>query len=252
MNSERIQWLERAYAKIRSTLVQEAPETCLLTIGFPYSRAGGDKGAKAIGQCWHGWTKGEGSFVTIHPCLFPDAIKILSTMAHEVIHTALPPEAGHRKPFAKIASRIGLVGKMTETVPSPELLAKLGVIATELGPLPDGEGDVQHIAKKQTTRQRKWTCPGECKQIIRAATDELNVICGKCKRPFEKEIRDGEDEETGAETDRHKVRSWKAGAVPAGGKLYHAPSDRPEHPSERLASEDSDLIFESEAILEEC
>jgi hypothetical protein len=47
--------------------------------------------------------------------------------------------------------------------------------------LKEGEGGI----KKQSTRMRKYQCKG-CEQIIRAASDDLDVMCVPCEEPFER------------------------------------------------------------------
>jgi len=182
-NSARVEWLERAWSVIREKLNPDAPETAALSVGFPSAKARSPK-RRAIGECWDGWKKGEGNFISIHPCLFPNAGAVLETLVHEQIHATVGNKEGHKGKFVKYARAIGLEGKPTSTHAGPALAEKLREIAGGLGPIPEGCGDIFAAGNKQTTRLRKYVCPG-CGQIIRAGTDSLKAVCGKCNKQFE-------------------------------------------------------------------
>ena len=182
-NSKRVEWCERAYQELRQELLPKAPETCCVTVGFP-SRGARSQKRKTLGECWHTWKHGEGAFISLHPCLFPKPVKVLETLVHEMIHT-IYPESGHNGPFPRIMKEIGLEGKPSSTYAGKELKERLNSIAERLGPLPPGEGDIVGKSKPQSTRMRKWIC-GDCGQIIRAASDDLDATCNPCGKQFEK------------------------------------------------------------------
>lgn len=152
----------------------------LVSVGFPYRARGTKKGGKAIGQCWT-VKREKRSHIFLHPCL-NDRPRILDVLLHELIHAA-HPDAGHKGAFKRTAEAVGLVGAMTATEAGDELRDKLNHLAEDLGPYPhhklDPNDEKEGAPKKQGTRMLKWVCPG-CGQIIRAAREDLNVVCQDC------------------------------------------------------------------------
>ena len=183
-NSGRIDWLEQAYRLLREELLPEAPERISITFGFPSTGARKSKNQR-LGEYAHQFLQGypdypvNSGFISLHPTIFNNPSRVLDVLLHEMIHAAVP-EDGHRGRFRKLAKRCGLTGRMTATVAGPELSAKFeGFLADRLPPMSPGYGDLAPARKKQTTRMLKYTCPS-CGQIIRAANDNLNAVCGYC------------------------------------------------------------------------
>jgi hypothetical protein len=84
-----------------------------IAIGFPST----GKRGKRIGECWDGRASANGTFeVLIRPDQ-SDPIEVAAILAHELVHAAVALECGHKGAFRKVATRIGLEGKMTATVP---------------------------------------------------------------------------------------------------------------------------------------
>ena len=183
-NSERVAWLEKAYKLLRDELLPEAPERVTITFGFPSKGARPSRNQR-IGEYAHfleNCDAGPG-LLTLHPTIFREPARVLDVLLHEMIHAACPND-GHRGQFPKLAKRVGLTGRMTATVAGDELKAKLeGFLADRLPPMPNGHGDLTSDRKKQSTRLRKYVCPS-CGQIVRAATDCLNAVCGDCDAHF--------------------------------------------------------------------
>ena len=174
-------WLLAALPSLVALLDQAgAPafSTPLLSVGFPFGIRSG--GGKAIGQCWT-LTDQERAHIFVHPCL-DDPLRVLDVVAHELVHAAVGCRHGHRGPFARIARAIGLAGKLTATTAGPGLQARLAGIVSRVGPYPHRALDpdlLERSRKRQGTRMRKYVCPG-CGQILRAATDDLQVLCAPC------------------------------------------------------------------------
>ncbi len=169
MNRE--QWLERAVSEFRMGLFKRhgfvVPKV-RVSVGFPGT---GNKHT-AIGEHWHPNSATDNqSQIFISPTLF-DATRVLDVLAHELIH-AIVPEAGHKKPFRDIAVSIGLTGKMTKTVASPELKIELEYMAEKvLGPYPHAALNLSE-RKKQTTRLNKVSC-SDCGYTCRVTSKWLD------------------------------------------------------------------------------
>lgn len=183
-NSVRIEWLERAYSMLRDALLPEAPGEVTISFGFPSKNARRGKNqrlgeyAPILKDC-----KAGPGIVSLNPAIFDNPSRVLDVLLHEMIH-ATRPDDGHRGQFGKLARRVGLVGKLTATTAGPELQVSLDTMLDQLPPMPTGYGDINAGRKKQSTRMLKYECPG-CGQIVRAATDCLNITCEDCGVHYE-------------------------------------------------------------------
>ena len=136
-----------------------------MSVGFMGGRAGSK--LKAIGQCWDSSASADGHCeIFIHPSL-ADPVRVLDVLLHELIHTAVGLRCGHKGAFKRIATALGLEGKMTATVAGEALRARLTAIVDALGPLPHASlnGDAHSGPKKQATRMIKATC--DCGYTVR-------------------------------------------------------------------------------------
>ncbi len=180
----REQWLNSAVNLMAPMFTREADVTLpdvRVSVGWP-----GGRGRKntTIGQCWSGRTATDGvAQIFISPVL-ADPVKVLSTLAHELVHAAVGTEHGHKAPFAKVAKSIGLTGKMTATVAGESLVLVLEQYAMMLGEYPHAAlnpGD--NGVKKQTTRMLKAECPttGYTVRLTRKWIDEYGYpMCPCC------------------------------------------------------------------------
>ena len=161
----REEWLQEGIKELKPIFEEkgyELPET-KVSIGF----TGGSK--KAIGTCWRAEASSNNiAQIFIHPSI-DDSTRVLDILAHELIH-AIFPDAGHKGMFRTCAIDIGLTGKMTATIASPELKAKLETIVSIIGDIPHGKLKSNSIGakKKQTTRMIKLTC-NTCDYIVRTS-----------------------------------------------------------------------------------
>ena len=197
-------WLTAAAGLILEELFPEAAiepptrvrVTCALTVS----------GRNVIGECWHGQCSADGTReITISAVLDQptDDQGILATLAHELLHAALPEGVGHRGEFAKALPALGLEGPPTSTSASDVLrawfrwsvLPRLGRFPhASLNPYgvriepgsptdpPSGQPPIRRPRCKppgqrpQRNRQLLYQCP-ECGQKIRAAGRDLNALC---------------------------------------------------------------------------
>lgn len=112
---------------------------------------------KTIGAHYsHHFSKGKEQHILIHPSL-EDGVRVVDVLIHELIHAQLPIDAGHGKQFREVALAVGLTGKMTATVATPELKEKIEKWVKKVGEYPHSSFDVSK-SKKQTTRMLKVMC----------------------------------------------------------------------------------------------
>ena len=97
-----------------------------------------------IGQCWSRKSSGNGTNqIFISPVLH-DAVEVLDTLTHELVHAVDDCQHKHGKEFKKIALSLGMKGPMRSADAGPELRQKLQALARTLGPYPHGPLKVSH------------------------------------------------------------------------------------------------------------
>jgi hypothetical protein len=181
-------WLRAAADELRphfGSCGYELPEHIRFAIAFPST---GRKG-KRVGECWHSSTSDDSAYeIFIRADLWkPD--EVLAVLIKELVHTLLPPDAGHGQVFKTAATRIGLEGPMRQAAPGPLLKEKLHDLADRLGPLPHARLDIEQqpmttrgsvavdVPKKQATRYRKAECTDtECGFTVRVAASHVKNI----------------------------------------------------------------------------
>lgn len=186
--STREAWLLAAVDAMRplyAAVDVQLPEV-RVSVGWP-----GGRGRRnlAIGECWPTGLAADGTAQLFISPVLDDAEEVLGTLAHELIHAWDDCKSGHKGAFAKVAKGIGLTGKMTATVPGPELAVKLKEIAAKLGAYPHAKlSDEVSGRKKQSTRMIKVVCPdsGYTLRTTRKWLDEVGVpYCPCCKKEME-------------------------------------------------------------------
>jgi hypothetical protein len=150
-----------------------------ISVGFPPGARGSKSRASAV--CYPRSVSSDGVneiFVTPEQ---DDPIKVLGDVAHELIHAIDDCKSGHRNFFAAVARSVGLEGKLTATVPGPELAAALAEYVALLGAYPHHKMDVTQIPKGGT-RQLKVECLG-CGMIFRTSRKWMDSVraCPCCK-----------------------------------------------------------------------
>jgi hypothetical protein len=181
-------WLRAAANELRpyfKSCGYELPENIRFAIAFPST---GRKG-KRVGECWHSSTSADAAYeIFIRADLWkPD--EVLAVLIKELVHTLLPPDAGHGQPFKTAAMRIGLEGPMRQAVPGPLLKERLQELAERLGPLPHAHLDIEQqpmttrgsvaidLPKKQGTRYRKAECMDkDCGFTVRVTASHVRDI----------------------------------------------------------------------------
>lgn len=181
----REQWLNAAVEVLRSQDFSDLGETVpqvRVSTGFPKGNV-----RKVIGQCWNNTEDGV-SQIFITPTI-DEPLRVLDILVHELIH-AMTPGAGHKGPFKRIATDIGLEGKMTATHAGEALKSRLAEIVEQLGPYPHRKLSLQDGRKKQGTRMGKVAC-GECGYTARTTRKWLELsgppICPCNMEPMQTE-----------------------------------------------------------------
>lgn len=179
----REQWLNALAKKLRPIIAAHHKEPFTdkirLSCGYPTS---GIK-SKTIGQCIYPQSSADGhTEVFIRPDL-ADPVDVATTVLHELVHAALGPGHGHGRTFKRLATAVGLTGKMKATVPGPEALAAFGPILEKLGPYPHG-ALVVRTGRSTTTAQgnkaqRNVRCP-HCGFRAKVYADQLAMGRAKC------------------------------------------------------------------------
>ena len=175
-------WLNQALEKLRPWFEDRAgvaiPQDARVSVGFP----GGGSARKRIGECWaRSQSKDKVNEIFISPVLH-DPVRMLDVLAHEAVHATDDCQSGHKKEFKRVATAIGLEGKMTATVAGDELKREIERIIKALPPLTHGALDLS-TRKKQPTRLVKLECDG-CGMIIRTTakwienTGNPDCACG--------------------------------------------------------------------------
>jgi hypothetical protein len=161
MKLTRERWLLKCSQMLRDGVFKRSGNKLNLkkvrvTCGFP-SKGGAKIKNKTIGQCFPSTRSGKKlNEIFIHPML-EDGVKVVGTLAHELVHAELDCRYGHGKEFRKIAVGIGLTGKMTATVETPEFKEEVKKIIKKIGKYPHATLDTSMI-KKQGTRMIKAVC----------------------------------------------------------------------------------------------
>ncbi len=139
-------------------------------------------GLKVGGQCWDAKASSDGVhqiFVSPNRMDDPaDPFAVLPILAHEVCHAVVGIEAAHGPEFRKIATSIGLTGKMTSTVPGDDMQPTLAEWRLELGEYPHAKLDPgMSPKKKQTTRMVKCECKSEdCGFLVRTSRKWIDDV----------------------------------------------------------------------------
>jgi len=140
--STREAWLNAAASQMRPWLLAAGGENYmdpLVSVGFPKGSRG-KSAANAIGQCWDKSVSADKqrAHIFIIPTM-TDPVEVLAVLAHELVHASVGTQCGHRGPFRKVATALGLEGKMTATVPGEMFRRKLTHLVEHLGPYPHVE-----------------------------------------------------------------------------------------------------------------
>ena len=179
LNLDREAWLTESAQLIQDEIINpnlpaghNIPHAFRVSVGFPpNSRANSTHIACCI--------KAEAS-ADSHNEIFISPIKddsreILHALTHELCHQSDNCESGHRNHFAKLARRVGLLGKFTATHAGPELLEYFDTIINLLDDIPHAAINIAIAKPKQATRMLKVYCD-ECGFQFRTTQSQIERI----------------------------------------------------------------------------
>ena len=155
-------------------------------VGYPTTGAQG----KAIGQCHDSSVSRDSVHEIIISPKLDDSVEVAGVVAHELchayLHSYVPDEnCGHGKKFRKLATAIGLTGKMRSTVPGEAFTRFLQPVLATIGDYPHGAlggGDGTTTRKVQSTRLKKVFCPS-CEYIMRVTQKWIETAIPRCPSP---------------------------------------------------------------------
>lgn len=103
-----------------------------VSVGF----GGNGQRSRSAAEVWHSSVSEDGAFEIL---IMPDQVGedlVAAHLAHELIHTAVGFDHGHKGEFARLALTIGLNRPMTATTPGPLFKEWVAPFLAELGAMP--------------------------------------------------------------------------------------------------------------------
>ena len=88
--------------------------------------------SSVVGQCWGTSCSADGTNEIFITPLYSKSYDVLDTLTHELVHAVDDCQSKHGKEFKRIATAIGLEGKMIHASAGPMLKKRLELISTEL------------------------------------------------------------------------------------------------------------------------
>jgi hypothetical protein len=152
----------------------ELPKDAKVSVGFP----GGGSARKRIGECWpRARSSIKVNEIFINPSITSPTLMI-DVLVHESIHAVDDCKSGHKAPFRKMATAVGLEGKMKSTHAGAELLKWIGEVLKAMPKMDYGHLDLSG-RKKQSTRMLKLEC-NDCGYVVRTTQKWVDVGTPSC------------------------------------------------------------------------
>ncbi len=151
------------------------------------------KRGSAVGQCWPtSKSADQVNEIYVSP-VHVEPIDVLDTLTHELVHAVDDCKHGHGEVFKKIATDVGLIGKMREARAGPQLRPRLETIAAtltaDIGPYPRAKLSVHGaIYASQSKKPARAKCP-HCSFRVSMLRQYLKYgppVCPKDMVPMEK------------------------------------------------------------------
>jgi hypothetical protein len=157
--------------------------TIRIGVGHPST---GSRGTR-VGECYDSCVSKDNLHEIIISPKLDDSVDVAGVVAHELCHAYLqstfPDEnCGHGKKFKKLATALGLTGKMRSTVPGEAFKRFLQPVLASIGEYPHGALGGATKRKVQSTRLKKVFCPS-CKYTMRVTQKWLETAVPNCPSP---------------------------------------------------------------------
>tara|TARA_R110000787_G_scaffold200016_1_gene311074 strand:+ start:206 stop:829 length:624 start_codon:yes stop_codon:yes gene_type:complete len=177
-------WLNKLSARLNPLFEKGGntiPTDVKLHCGWTSKGAGRSAKHQVLGECFSRSCSAKGvNEIFISP-VRADSLRVADVLVHELCHAIDDCQDGHGSKFRSIATGVGLTGKMTATVASPELEEKLKAIIADIGEYPQSE--LTAPEKKQSTRMLKMVCENDCGascyQSAKQSSDNP-MLCSNC------------------------------------------------------------------------
>ena len=179
----REQYLKGMYALLEKHVFTpndiKMPKKVRMATGFPSKQAFSTV-KRRIGECWDPIVSADGSIEIFISPVLDKPIDVADVLVHEMVHAAAGVEFGHKGPFKKMAIKIGLEGKMTETNAGDDLKKILNKIIQELGgKYPHSAMNYSKIKKPAKKFLKKFGCT-ECGWIGRVTQKWIDYGLPTC------------------------------------------------------------------------
>lgn len=154
-----------------------------VTTSFPTS--GGQSASAPIGLCCYAYNSN--TEILISPVLggktIDESIEVLAVLTHELVHAYLGAGFGHGREFKKIATSVGLTGRMTTTTAGEEFKKWAKETIKKIGKFPHEKFDLG-ARKKQSTRNIRAICDTMgCDSKWYASRAQWSKGLGQCDVP---------------------------------------------------------------------
>jgi hypothetical protein len=153
-----------------------------VSVGFG---AAGQRSATAA-EVWHSSVSEDGTFEIL---IMPDQVDadlVACHLAHELTHTAVGFDQGHKGNFAKVALALGMNRPMTATTPGPAFKEWVAPFLAELGAMPHAKLRFDRGMSKPAPRKPKAGEDGERSQDDQADQEQRPAVprrAGESTRP---------------------------------------------------------------------
>lgn len=170
----REQWLEKAVKKLTPGFQKKCgvkvPQNIRVSVSYPLGRSP----RKVLGQCFDKRMSTGGFIEIVITPTVDDAVEIMGTLAHEMVHAIVGIKCGHKKEFSQCARRFGFLAPWTTTPTPRPLKLEFKRLLSTMPPFPHKKVLLDEKRKKQTTRMIKLHCE-ECGFICRASQTAIEI-----------------------------------------------------------------------------
>ena len=149
-------WLKNAVSDISNYFGKFGYQVPPVNVSIGWTSYG--KRSNAVGECWPKKSASDKRNVIFINPNHHDTEDILSTLVHELVHAVDDCEHAHGAEFRKIATTVGLEGKMRSTVAGVALSTYISKLIKKIGPYPGSLLTI--VSEARTVRETaKAKCP---------------------------------------------------------------------------------------------